>query len=172
MYDTLTPRWAIFLMGMVAGILGVVPFIAYWKGPEIRARSPFSRILMAEEKARVAAAEQEQKESDMSRSVDMSASVAAERDIEAQAGTTGTGRPGQGNVVAGATADSEKAMEIGDMGRVGRMARQLTGASTTDERAPPPIDRLNTGLRGRGEWDDEVRDNGQAQMGFQKGANQ
>jgi type II secretory pathway component PulM len=62
MYVSLTPRWAIFLMGMVAAVLGVVPFVAYWKGPEIRARSKYSKILMAEERARVAAANREEQE--------------------------------------------------------------------------------------------------------------
>jgi hypothetical protein len=62
MYISLTPRWAIFLMGMVAGILGIVPFIAYWKGPEIRARSKYSKILMEEERRRVADAEREDEE--------------------------------------------------------------------------------------------------------------
>jgi hypothetical protein len=49
-------------MGMVAGVLGIVPFIAYWKGPEIRARSKYSKILMEEERRRVADAERENKE--------------------------------------------------------------------------------------------------------------
>lgn len=59
MYTTLTPRWAIFLMGIVAGVLGIVPFIAFWKGPEIRARSKYSKILMEQERRRV---EQDQRE--------------------------------------------------------------------------------------------------------------
>lgn len=62
MYESLTPRWALFLMGMVAAVLGVVPFVAYWKGPEIRARSKYSKILMAEEAARVAESEKEDRE--------------------------------------------------------------------------------------------------------------
>lgn len=62
MYITLSPRWAIFLMGLVAGILGIVPFVAFWKGPEIRARSRYSKILMQEERRRVAEAEREEEE--------------------------------------------------------------------------------------------------------------
>lgn len=62
MYISLTPRWAIFLMGMVAAVLGVVPFVAYYRGPEIRSRSKYSKILMAEERKRVVDAEREDKE--------------------------------------------------------------------------------------------------------------
>lgn len=49
-------------MGMVALLLGVVPFVAFWKGPEIRSRSKYSKILMAEEAKRVAEAEKEDEE--------------------------------------------------------------------------------------------------------------
>lgn len=55
MYDNLTPRWAIFLMGCIALLLAIVPFAAFWKGPQIRARSRYSKLLMEEEKRRVAA---------------------------------------------------------------------------------------------------------------------
>ncbi|RSH92160.1 hypothetical protein EHS25_008575 [Saitozyma podzolica] len=55
MYDNLTPRWAIFLMGCIALLLAIVPFAAFWRGPQIRARSRYSKLLMEEEKRRVAA---------------------------------------------------------------------------------------------------------------------
>lgn len=53
MFDTLTPRWSLFMMGCIALVLAPVPYIAFFKGPWIRERSPYSRILMAEEKKRV-----------------------------------------------------------------------------------------------------------------------
>ncbi|WVR06700.1 hypothetical protein IAU60_003732 [Kwoniella sp. DSM 27419] len=55
MFENLTPRWGIFLMGCIAIVLAPIPFIAYFKGPWIRARSPYSKILMAEEKKRLEA---------------------------------------------------------------------------------------------------------------------
>jgi hypothetical protein len=55
MYENLTPRWAIFLMGCIAAVLASVPFVAYWKGPQIRARSRYSKLLIEEERRRVAA---------------------------------------------------------------------------------------------------------------------
>lgn len=53
MFDTLTPRWSLFMMGCIALLLAPIPYIAYFKGPWIRERSPYSKILMAEEKKRV-----------------------------------------------------------------------------------------------------------------------
>lgn len=53
MFDTLTPRWSLFMMGCIALLLAPVPYIAYFKGPWIRSRSPYSKLLMAEEKKRV-----------------------------------------------------------------------------------------------------------------------
>ena len=53
MYENLTPRWAIFLFGCIASVLAAVPFVAFWYGPQIRARSRYSKLLMAEEKERV-----------------------------------------------------------------------------------------------------------------------
>jgi hypothetical protein len=53
MFDTLTPRWSLFMMGCIAALLAPIPYIAFFKGPWIRERSPYSRILMAEEKKRV-----------------------------------------------------------------------------------------------------------------------
>jgi hypothetical protein len=53
MFDNLTPRWSLFMMGCIALLLAPVPYIAFFKGPWIRERSPYSKILMAEEKKRV-----------------------------------------------------------------------------------------------------------------------
>ena len=52
MFDTLTPRWALFLVGGIGLLLAPIPFLAYYFGPEIRNRSPYSKILMAEERKR------------------------------------------------------------------------------------------------------------------------
>jgi hypothetical protein len=41
------------MMGCIAALLAPIPYIAFFKGPWIRERSPYSRILMAEEKKRV-----------------------------------------------------------------------------------------------------------------------
>jgi hypothetical protein len=41
------------MMGCIALLLAPVPYIAFFKGPWIRERSPYSKILMAEEKKRV-----------------------------------------------------------------------------------------------------------------------
>jgi hypothetical protein len=54
MFDTLTPRWGLFLVGCIAILLAPIPFVAFYKGPWIREHSPYSKILMAEEQARVA----------------------------------------------------------------------------------------------------------------------
>jgi hypothetical protein len=53
MFNNLTPRWSLFMMGCIAALLAPIPYIAFFKGPWIRERSPYSRILMAEEKKRV-----------------------------------------------------------------------------------------------------------------------
>ncbi|WWC88263.1 uncharacterized protein L201_003170 [Kwoniella dendrophila CBS 6074] len=53
LFDTMTPRWGIFMIGCIALLLSPIPFIAYFKGPWIRERSPYSKILMAEEKKRI-----------------------------------------------------------------------------------------------------------------------
>lgn len=41
-------------MGCIAMLLAAVPFIAFFYGPEIRKRSPYSRRLMEEEQRRIA----------------------------------------------------------------------------------------------------------------------
>ncbi|WWC59282.1 uncharacterized protein I303_101833 [Kwoniella dejecticola CBS 10117] len=53
MYDALTPRWTCVTWGCVALLLSSVPFIAFKYGPQIRARSKFSKLLMKEEQERI-----------------------------------------------------------------------------------------------------------------------
>lgn len=53
MYTAITPRWTIFTWGVVALILAMVPFIAFYKGTVIRAHSKYSKILMREERERI-----------------------------------------------------------------------------------------------------------------------
>ncbi len=53
MYEDLTPRWAIFIFGCFAALLALVPFVAFFKGPAIRARSKYSKELMREERERI-----------------------------------------------------------------------------------------------------------------------
>ncbi|KIJ55485.1 hypothetical protein M422DRAFT_24059 [Sphaerobolus stellatus SS14] len=50
MYNRLTFRWASTLFGCLAAVLSVVPFILFWYGPQIRARSHFARKLEKQEK--------------------------------------------------------------------------------------------------------------------------
>jgi hypothetical protein len=49
LYNNLTPRWGSFLFGCLATLLAVVPFVAFFYGPEIRKRSKFARALAVEE---------------------------------------------------------------------------------------------------------------------------
>jgi hypothetical protein len=50
MFDGMTVRWALVMMGAIATILALVPFVAFFYGPAIRARSKYSRMLMAQER--------------------------------------------------------------------------------------------------------------------------
>jgi len=50
MFDTMTVRWAQVMMGAFAAVLALVPFVAFIYGPQIRARSKYSRLLMAQER--------------------------------------------------------------------------------------------------------------------------
>lgn len=50
MYENLNPNWASTLFGCVAALLAVVPFIGFFYGPQIRARSKFSKLLLEEER--------------------------------------------------------------------------------------------------------------------------
>lgn len=50
MFKGMTVRWALVLMGGIAALLALVPFIAYFYGPQIRERSPYSRELMRAER--------------------------------------------------------------------------------------------------------------------------
>lgn len=49
MYQNLNPNWASTLFGCIAALLAVVPFIAFFYGPKIRAKSKFSKMLALEE---------------------------------------------------------------------------------------------------------------------------
>lgn len=53
MFNTMTVRWGLVMMGGLATVLAAVPFVAFFYGPTIRAHSPYSRQLMAMEKERV-----------------------------------------------------------------------------------------------------------------------
>lgn len=53
LYEALTPRWAIFLFGCLAGVLALVPFVAFYYGPRIRGRSKLSRQMMEEERREI-----------------------------------------------------------------------------------------------------------------------
>lgn len=48
LYENLTPRWGSFLFACLASLLAVVPFIAFFYGPEIRKRSKFAKALAVE----------------------------------------------------------------------------------------------------------------------------
>lgn len=50
MFKGMTVRWAIVMMGGIASVLALVPFVAYIYGPQIRARSKYSRVLMQQER--------------------------------------------------------------------------------------------------------------------------
>lgn len=52
MFVRLTVRWSLVMMGGLAMLLALVPFAAFFWGPAIRARSPYSRQLMAMERER------------------------------------------------------------------------------------------------------------------------
>ncbi|KAI5451207.1 hypothetical protein NCC49_002083 [Naganishia albida] len=49
LYQNLTPRWGSFLFACLATLLAVVPFVAFFYGPEIRRRSKFAKALAVEE---------------------------------------------------------------------------------------------------------------------------
>ncbi|KAL1411719.1 hypothetical protein Q8F55_002685 [Vanrija albida] len=50
MFDRLTVRWSLVMMGGFATLLAAVPFVAFAWGPRIRARSKYSKMLMAQER--------------------------------------------------------------------------------------------------------------------------
>lgn len=52
LYTNLTPRWGTTLFGCLATILAVIPFIAFFYGPKIRAHSNFAKTLAEEERRR------------------------------------------------------------------------------------------------------------------------
>lgn len=53
MFESMTVRWALVMMGGVAALLALVPFVAFYFGPQIRARSKYSRLLMAQERENI-----------------------------------------------------------------------------------------------------------------------
>lgn len=50
MFKDMSVRWALVMMGGVAAFLALVPFIAFFYGPQIRERSKYSRELMRAER--------------------------------------------------------------------------------------------------------------------------
>lgn len=50
MFRNMTVRWAMVMMGGIAAALALVPFVAYFFGPQIRERSKYSRMLMEQER--------------------------------------------------------------------------------------------------------------------------
>lgn len=50
MFERMTPRWAIVMMASFAAVLALVPFVAFFYGPQIRARSKYSQVLMQQER--------------------------------------------------------------------------------------------------------------------------
>ncbi|KLT43436.1 MFS general substrate transporter [Cutaneotrichosporon oleaginosum] len=50
MFKGMSVRWALILMGGIAALLALVPFVAFFYGPAIRQRSPYSRELMRQER--------------------------------------------------------------------------------------------------------------------------
>jgi len=52
MYNNMNFRWASTLLGIFAGALAPIPFVLFFWGPEIRARSKFARQLIGEEAKR------------------------------------------------------------------------------------------------------------------------
>ncbi|KAJ9107641.1 hypothetical protein QFC21_001101 [Naganishia friedmannii] len=49
LYNNLTPRWGSTLFGGLAAILAVIPFVAFFYGPQIRKGSKFAKTLAAEQ---------------------------------------------------------------------------------------------------------------------------
>lgn len=78
MFESLTVRWALVLMGGIASVLALVPFVAFFYGPQIRARSPFSRQLMDDERQEI---EDEKKKRD-AYGMDSTAVEELERDAD------------------------------------------------------------------------------------------
>lgn len=53
MFERLTVRWALVMMGGIAAVLALVPFAAFFWGPQIRAKSKYSRLCMEQERAKL-----------------------------------------------------------------------------------------------------------------------
>jgi hypothetical protein len=50
MFKTMTVRLALVMMGGIATLLALVPFVAFFYGPWIRQKSKYSRLLMEQER--------------------------------------------------------------------------------------------------------------------------
>lgn len=77
MFKAMSVRWALVMMGLVAAVLALVPFIAFVYGPQIRARSKYSRELMKAEREALDA-ERYQREA---RGMDMAGAEDIEGDV-------------------------------------------------------------------------------------------
>nr|KIR47627.1 drug transporter [Cryptococcus bacillisporus CA1280] len=53
MFNTLTVRYSLIMMGGIAMLLAPIPFVMFFKGPWIRDHSPYSKRLIAEEQKRL-----------------------------------------------------------------------------------------------------------------------
>lgn len=53
MFNTLTVRYSLIMMGGIAMLLAPIPFVMFFKGPWIRDHSSYSKRLIAEEQKRL-----------------------------------------------------------------------------------------------------------------------
>ena len=113
------------MMGCIALLLAPVPYIAYFKGPYIRSRSPYSKILMAEEKKRVeleaGLKDAEKDDVEMQRQDDNEAEVGSQVYSEAEAGS----HVGEGSSEKRRNSKGEKS------GEQGRRRDSLTSTSSS-----------------------------------------
>ena len=113
------------MMGCIALLLAPVPYIAYFKGPYIRSRSPYSKILMAEEKKRVeleaGLKDAEKDDVEMQRQDDNEAEVGSQVYSEAEAGS----HVGEGSSEKRRNSKGEKS------GEQGRRGDSLTSTSSS-----------------------------------------
>lgn len=140
MFDTLTPRWSLFMMGCIALLLAPVPYIAYYKGPYIRSISPFSKILMAEEKKRVeleaGLKDAEKDDVEMQRQDDNEAEVGSQVYSEAEAEAEAGEGEGDGTLDEKdrrRNVKASKAEETAGMERRGRDSLTSTSSSTLND---------------------------------------
>jgi hypothetical protein len=63
MYTRLTPKWASTLLGCIAVLMAPIPFVLFFWGPKIRARSQVAKSLhAAAEKERMEKEKQSEKQ--------------------------------------------------------------------------------------------------------------